>query len=303
MGRYAVLLVVLGSCLWGTDSVFRRPLSEELSPVTIVFLEHLILSLLLLPFLGDIRSILGGLTRRHVAALLFISIGGSVVATSIFTYGIKYGNPSVVVLLQKTQPVFAVLLARLFLGEKPKAWFWLCLAPALAGAALVSVPDLKTGVQLDTQARLSIPAALGAACLWGSSTVFGRYVVLRLPALKLTGLRLMTALPVLTVLFVIQPPARRALPVRASSIALLVAMALVSSLAGLILYYRGLRETRASVASVAEAAFPLTAVILNWLALGIGLAPVQLAGASLLVVSITLLSYLSCRSPKTAPAQ
>ena len=143
MGRYAVLLVVLGSCLWGTDSVFRRPLSAELSPITIVFLEHLILSLLLLPFLGNIRSVLGRLTLKHLAALLFISIGGSVVATSIFTYGIKYGNPSVVVLLQKTQPVFAVLLARSLLGEKPRAWFWFCLAPALAGAVLVSAPDWK----------------------------------------------------------------------------------------------------------------------------------------------------------------
>jgi drug/metabolite transporter (DMT)-like permease len=300
MGRYAVLLVVLGSILWGTDSVFRRPLSQELSPVTIVFLEHLILCLLLFPFLGGIRALLGRLNRKHVAALLFISIGGSVVATSIFTYGIKYGNPSVVVLLQKTQPVFAVLLARLFLGEKPKAWFWLCLVPALAGAALVSLPDWKAGVRFGVQARLSIAAALGAACLWGSSTVFGRYVVLRLPALKLTALRLLTALPLLTILFFVQPPAQRAIPVRGSLIALLLAMALFSSLAGLVLYYRGLQETRASVASVAEAAFPLTAVIMNWLVLGIGLAPPQMVGATLLVVSITLLTYLNACVPEAA---
>jgi drug/metabolite transporter (DMT)-like permease len=290
-----VLLVIIGAALWGTDSLFRRPLSEQLSPVTIVFLEHCILCVVMLPVLSGSGRLIAHLSARDILALVFIAIGGSVVATSIFTYGIKYGNPSVVVLLQKTQPVFAVLLARLLLGEKPKKWFWLCLSPALFGAYLVSIPDWRSGFALDPRRPLSIVAALGASLLWGSSTVFGRYILGRVPVLTLTGLRFLTALPMLAALYLLQSPMERLLPSTPHSIARLLAMAFFPSLLGLIFYYRGLQSTRASVASVAEMVFPLTAVVVNRLALGISLSGSQVLGAAALVASITALAYLNTR--------
>jgi drug/metabolite transporter (DMT)-like permease len=249
----------------------------------------------MLPLLRGSGRQFARLNARDILALLFIAVGGSVVATSIFTYGIKYGNPSVVVLLQKTQPVFAVLLARLFLGEKPKKWFWLCLSPALFGAYFVSIPDWRSGFALDPRRPLSIVAALGASLLWGSSTVFGRYILGRVPVLTLTGLRFLTALPVLAVLYFLQAPMGRLLPTTPHSIGRLLAMAFFPGLLGLISYYRGLQTTRASVASVAELVFPLTAVVVNWIALGISLSRTQVFGAATLVASITALAYLNAR--------
>jgi drug/metabolite transporter (DMT)-like permease len=301
--RYGILLVILGASLWGTDSLFRRPLSQQLSPVTIVFLEHCLLSLVMLPFLRNPDPRAARWQRRDVAALVFISIGGSVVATSIFTYAIKYGNPSVAVLLQKIQPVFAALLARALLGERPGKWFWYCMIPALAGAYLVAMPDWRSGFSLGVPAPLSILAALGAALLWGASTVFGRYILARVSVLRLTGLRFLTALPVLLALYLLQPPADRALPATSGAIGLLLAMALISSLTGLLFYYRGLQETRASIASVAEMVFPLTAVVANWLVLDVRLSGSQLAGAAVLVAAITGLAYLNSRRPASRKEQ
>jgi drug/metabolite transporter (DMT)-like permease len=293
--KYGLLLVIIGAVLWGTDSLFRRPLSEDLSPVTIVFLEHCILSLLMLPFLRRSGALIRQLDAKAISALVFIAIGGSVAATSIFTYGIKYGNPSVVVLLQKVQPLFALVLARMLLAERPGNWFWPCLIPALIGAYLVSIPDWRAGFAVDPRRPLSILAALGAAFLWGASTVLGRYVLRRVGVLQLTGLRFLTALPVLAALYFFQSSAERSLPVRPASMLLLLSMALLSSLAGLLFYYHGLRLTRASIASVAEMVFPLTAVVLNWAVLGIRLTGSQLAGSVLLVLSITALAYFNAR--------
>jgi drug/metabolite transporter (DMT)-like permease len=298
MKRYAILFVVLGSILWGTDSLFRRPLTRTLSPITIVSLEHLILVILMLPLLIASKREIARLNGRDWLALIFIAVGGSVAATSLFTYSIKYGNPSVTVLLQKTQPFFTFVLARWFLGEQPGRWFWFCLPPALAGAYLVSTPDWRAGLLIDPHQPDVILSAIGAACLWGSSTVFGRYIVARLPVLVLTGLRFFIALPVLASLFWFQTDSQRQLPGDLGSATAVTAMALIPGLVALCFYYKGLQSTMATHASVGELAFPITAVTTNWLVLGIQLSASEIAGGVLLVASVTALTYLNARDSR-----
>ncbi len=295
MKRYAILFVVFGSILWGTDSLFRRPLTQTLSPVTIVALEHLILVIIVLPLLIVSRREIAALNARDWLALSVIAIGGSVAATSLFTFSIKYGNPSVTVLLQKTQPFFTFVLARWLLGERPGRWFWICLPPALTGAYLVSTADWRAGLNFNLHQPAVILAALGAAILWGASTVFGRYIVARLPILVLTGLRFLIALPVLAGLYVLQSSDHRNLPTSLPSAGALLTMALVPGLVALVFYYRGLQSTIATHASVGELAFPITAVMTNWLVLGIGLTASQVGGGILLVASVTALTYLNAR--------
>jgi drug/metabolite transporter (DMT)-like permease len=296
--KYSILLVVLGSILWGTDSLFRRPLSQELSPITIVYLEHLILSVIVLPWVLRSSNEFAKLKGKDWACLAFIAIGGSVIATSLFTYSIKHGNPSVTVLLQKTQPLFTILLARWILRERPGRWFWRWLPPALVGAYLVATPNWRAGFSLGTGTPLNLLAALGAACLWGSSTVFGRHVVERLSIFFLTGMRLLLALPVLLALFWFQTAEQRALPTSIASATTLAGMALIPGLIALVLYYKGLQSTLASLASVGELAFPVTAVAANWLILDIRLTLSQILGGFALVTSVTALSFLDAREKR-----
>ena len=292
MRRHGLLLVVLAAMLWGTDSLFRRPLTRSLSPVTIVFLEHLVLVLVMLPFLFRSAPVLRNLGRRDWVALAFIALGGSVAATSLFTFAIKHGNPSVAALLQKTQPIFTLLLAGWILGERPGRWFWFCFPPAVAGAYLVAAPDWRAAFEFNLQQPETALAAMGAAALWGSSTVFGRYVVARVPALVLTGLRFAISLPMLALLYVIQPQLDRSLPASIDATFSIVAMALIPGLLALIFYYQGLRSTSASLASIGELAFPVTAVTANWYLLGSRLTVSQILGACILVAAVTLLTFL-----------
>jgi drug/metabolite transporter (DMT)-like permease len=289
--RYGILMVILGSVLWGTDSLFRRPLAQDLSAITIVFLEHCVLSIVLLPSLLASRREVQRLGWKEWISLIFIAVGGSVAATSLFTFSIKYGNPSVTVLLQKTQPVFATLLARWSLGEKPGRWFWYGFGPAIAGAYLVSAPEWPSIVSFGSGGSASVLAALGASMLWGMSTVFGRYVAGRLSVPVITGLRFVVALPVLALLYFTQPPGEQALPHSVGSASSIIAMALIPGLAALVLYYKGLKSTIAPMASIGELAFPVTAVAVNWIFLGSRLTGLQGAGALLLIASMTTLTY------------
>ena len=65
-------------------------------------------------------------------------------------------------------------------------------------------------------------------------------------------------------------------------------MALVPGILALLAYYKGLGSTTASVATLAELCFPVTAVLLNWIALGTSLYPPQLFGTTLLVAALML---------------
>jgi len=263
--------------------------------VTLVFLEHCVLAAVTLPLIVHARAELRTLTRRDWLALLVIAFGGSVAATSLFTFSIKHGNPTVTVLLQKTQPLMTLLLARLFLGERPRAWYWRWLGPALAGAYLVSTPDWRAGIEMESSQTLSVLAAVGASLLWGASTVFGRYVVVRLPVATLTGLRFAIALPALLFLYLLQSPAQRTLPSSAADGAALVCMAMIPGLLALLFYYRGLRSTPASLAAIGELAFPVTAVAANRLVLGVRLSGSQWLGGLLLVAAVTAFTVLDSR--------
>src|SRR6266481_3639460 len=155
--RRALLWVAFGASLWGTDTVLRRPLTGSLTSAQIVLIEHLILTVVLAVPLWWARSQWLALNRKQWAALLGIGWGGSALGTICFTEAIKIGNPTTAALLQKTQPIFAVLL-----GEPLGRRFWICLSVALCGAYALNFGLAAPGAGIDGQAAL---LAMTAAAL------------------------------------------------------------------------------------------------------------------------------------------
>ena len=249
-------------------------LSVFCPPVHIVLYEHLILALIVLPILIRRRRLLRDISGSSWVALLGISWIGSAAATVLFTYALQSGNPTTAVLLQKLQPIFAILLARTLLNERWSSRFPSIALGGIAGAYLISFGN---GSLLDPLAGVDgWPALLAtlAALGWGGSTVLGRWLAPQIPFDLLTSLRVLLAVPLLVLLGFSQP---FALPGR-ELVAPLVFMALVPGFAGLMLYYRGLGRTPAFAATVAELAFPATAALLNWVFLGAESTLMQVAG-------------------------
>src|SRR5215218_2554521 len=137
-GSYVgVLLVALGAALWGTDAVLRVPLLEVMSPPAIVLSEHLVLMLYSVPAVVLGWRFFRGLGTPQWSALLVIAWGGSALATLLFTTAFVSGNPTVVILLQKTQPLFAIALAHVLLRERLRWAYWPCFMVAVLGAYLI----------------------------------------------------------------------------------------------------------------------------------------------------------------------
>jgi drug/metabolite transporter (DMT)-like permease len=301
-GYLGVLLVALGAALWGTDAVLRVPLLEVMSPPAIVLSEHLVLLLYSVPAVALGWRIFPRLGVSQWIALLVIAWGGSALATLLFTAAFAYGNPTVVILLQKTQPLFAIVLAHILLQERLRWAYWPCLVVAVLGAYLISFDGLVEPFEaLGSAQALTAALTLGAAILWGSSTALGRFVLKDMPFHTLTGARLLLALPFLWGIVLTQGSLGQIGTGLAAEPARVVLLALVPGLLGLLLYYRGLSATKASYATLAEISFPASAVALNWIFLGVGLSANQILGFALLWAAILVLGHLNARDPAPAP--
>ena len=78
----------------------------------------------------------------------------------------------------------------------------------------------------------------------------------------------------------------------------LLLLALIPGLLGLLLYYRGLRETPASAASLAELTFPISAITINHLAFGTSLEASQWMGVLVLSGTILVMGLASTRGTR-----
>lgn len=296
-----VALVAAGAAMWGADGALRAPLVSHWSPWTIVLFEHILLSIAVAPRLLRARAAIARIPARAWLAVLAVAWGGSALATLAFTFAFQYGNPDVVILLQKSQPLWALAVAALVLGERARAGLVPIALAALAGTYLLSFGALQPSMAFAGAQGKAALLALVAAALWGSATVFGRRALQHMEPDVLTGLRFTCALPLLAVVAATQgalaPPSSPA-----TDWLRLVLLALVSGLVGMLLYYRGLRRTPASIATFAELAFPASALVINYVVLGATVDGVQLAGFFILWATIVLLHWVPVRVARSPSA-
>jgi DME family drug/metabolite transporter len=252
-----VVLISLAAAMWGLDGLIRRPLSSSTSAFTIVFGEHVVLVALTLPLLVPAFRALWRAGPAYVAAGIVIGAGASAIATILFTKALFHGDFITVVVLQKAQPLIAVIGAWLVLGERPRPGFAWFLLPALAGLWLIALPH-----PFEPHARGLTPIVetLTAAALWGLGTVFGRFLGRRLAFEHVTTVRFAFGLVA----------SACALPIIGASAFSnvhdsfwIAVLALVTGLFALGLYYYGLRRTPALLAALGELAFPVTAALVG----------------------------------------
>lgn len=281
-------LIAIAALLWGLDGILRRSL-YSLQPVTIVFYEHLIGAILILPFL--VRAWEKKITKQETWAIVIVSLFSGVLGTLFFTTALAKVNfiPfSVVFLIQKLQPVFTMLFAALVLKERLTKRYVLWATVAIVAVYFVTF----AGGKVNTASNGAIMAALFAlfaAICWASSTAFSRYALLRRSYTFVTGLRfLLTTVLIIPFIYILGKGsfAGSPAPITTTQLGILVAIALSSGLVALWIYYRGLTTTPASVSTIVELIFPLTAVFIDIFLYNTVLAPSQYLAAAVLLFAV-----------------
>ncbi len=287
------LLVTAAAVLWGTDALFRTDPARELDAATVVLWEHVVLVLVTGATLPAAVAALRRAGRRAVLAVAVVGVGSSAVATLLFTQAFR-DDLVTPVLLQKVQPLVAVVAAWLLLGERPRRAYGPFLLAGLVGAWLIAFRD-----PLQVSASELRPAllGLGAAVLWALGTVLGRYLAPSFAPRELTALRFAGGLAGSAVMAALLGAD---LSVRADQAPTIAALALVPGLLALLLYYRGLRTTPAMVATLCELAFPLTAALVPVLFLGApALTATQVLGV-VVAAGVVVGLALATRGPRSA---
>ncbi len=287
--------VAMAALFWSLDGTFLRPQLYSLPSTLVVFLEHVFGAVLMAPFLFFFKSQLKTITKSQWIAIFWVALFGGALGTTFFTKALfltGFTDISVVILLQKLQPVFAIVLASVFLKERFVGKFYIYAVVAMVAGYFVTFSDWAQPLANLTSTTATIAGlALLAAFAWGSATVFGKYSLQNIHHGLLTALRfIITSILMLLPAFYYYSSGFALISDR--HVHLFIFIALTSGSVAMFLYYFGLKKIPASVATLAELAWPVSAIGLDYFVNGNILSLTQILGSVVLVGAVLHITRL-----------
>jgi drug/metabolite transporter (DMT)-like permease len=307
--NYGPWLVGLGAALWGTESAWRIPLNELFDAKVIVFWEHVFILVMFLPILIPRLREIPKVRVGTWGYLLFSAFAGSAVGTIFFTLALKYGNPTVVNVVLNIQPVISTIGAFVLFGDRLARRFFVYAGIAIVAGIFVSVTQpTMIGVSFE-RAGLNVGTgyALICALFWGLSTVAGRGVMMGMSLRLASSMRIVIGLVCMTLILLaygklhgaaLWPVAAQTHAVKA--IVFLLCLASVSGGIPLLIYFEGLRLTRASTAGYFEMMQTLAAVCITWGIFHATLHGHQVVAAFVLIAAVAMVHHVQQQVEPTA---
>ena len=193
---------------------------------------------------------------------------------------------SVVFLLQKLQPLFAIGSAKILLNEKLSKKYWLWAAISLIAAYYITFPTGAISISEQGDNITAALYALGAAFFWGVSTTFSKKILKKVDAKKATSFRFLgTTILAGIILFTFQGSSF-IIP-NLSQWMHLVFIALSTGMIALYLYYKGLAKTPVRVSTLLELVFPILAIVIDAVMYKTYLVPTQYLFVGVLFFSLS----------------
>ena len=256
-------LIIIAAIMWGLDGILLTPSyfsKFHFYDVNfIVFIAHAIPTFILSVLFTKQFKMLKTFTKSDYLFFILIAVFGGSIGTLSIVKALQlseYSKFSIVILIQKSQPIFAVFLAFLILKERPSKKFYI-----IAGISLIS-------------------------------TVFGKKIVGSFSFLTSTFYRFFFTSLVMLVFVLFSGTTEKSLTTLTGNKSLM-SLSLFIAIFGLfaiLIYYNGLKSVPASTATFCELAYPLTSVIAEAVILKRFLSPVQFISAIILVGSILYLN-------------
>jgi len=305
--RYGPWLVGVGAALWGTESAWRIPLNELFDARVIVFWEHVIILLMFLPILIPQLRELPKVSTSTWCYLIFSGFAGSAVGTVFFTLALKNGNPTVVNVILNIQPVISTFAAFLLFHDRLSPQFFVYAAIAIIAGIFLSVehPSLIGVSFKDAGLNIGTGYALTCAVFWGLSTVAGRGAMLGMSLRLASSMRVVVGLFCMTAVLLfyrqmngaaLWPSAAKAHP--GIAIGAFILLASVSGGIPLLIYFEGLRLTKASTAGYFEMMQTLAAVCITWGFFHAALHWHQVVAGMILMAAVTMVQKVQARDSR-----
>jgi len=279
--------------LWGFDGVVLTPRLHGLNVGYVVFMLHAIPFLLMNIFMfSEYKQLKTFLRQDYITFVLIAVFGGAIGTMAIVKalFLVNFKDLSVVVLLQKLQPIFAITLASILLKEKIKKQFALWASLAVFASYFLTFGWHLPGMGTNKNTLYAALLAILAAFSFGSSTVFSKKILLHFNFLTATFFRYGFTTVIMLFYVVIFGKYTEVMHTNRLHWMLFVLIGLTTGSGAIFIYYYGLRRVKAIVATISELLFPVSAIFFDYVVNGSMLSPVQLISAAVMVLAIIKLS-------------
>ncbi|GLS29411.1 probable blue pigment (indigoidine) exporter [Mesorhizobium albiziae] len=271
--RFAdVLAAAVAPAIWGTTYIVTTEFLPPDRPLTVAMLRALPAGLLLLAAVGSMPSgkwwgrvfLLGALNFSIFWYLLFVAayrLPGGVAAT-----------------IGAMQPLFVLVLARFMIGTPVRL---VAVVAALAGVLGVAMLILQPNARLDP---LGLIAGLGSAVSLAAGLVLSKRWQAPVSALTFSAWQLTAGgLLLLPVALMMEP----ALPIpSAKNLVGFIWLAVPGAALTYIVWFRGIARLGPAAVAPLGLLSPVVAVMIGWIVLGQSLGALQLAGMTIVLLSV-----------------
>lgn len=278
------LLAVLG-LIWGGSFFFGRVAVAYVPPVTLAFLRLSIAAVALHVYLHGRMDLYRSLWQRWPAFLLLGLINNAIPHTLIL-FGQTEIGAGLAAILNATTPIWTMLIAnRLTSDEKLSPAKLAGTVLGLAGTAVLIGPSALNASDIPLWAVL-LP--IGAAISYGFAATYGkRFRDLPAPVTA-TGQLTASSLVMLPTALLVDHSWQIPFPPLEAAAAIL-ALALISTAFGYILFFRIMAQAGATNASLVTLLVPPSAILLGALFLGETLQVLDLVGMLLIGIALLVL--------------
>jgi len=287
------LAISVSAIMWGFDGVVLTPRLSNLDVIWVVFILHAIPFILMNVFMFyQYKNLKSFVKQDYILFFLVALFGGALGTIAIVKalFLVDFHQLSVVVLLQKLQPIFAIVLAAILLKEKIKKHFIIWASLAIFSSYFLAFGFTIPSISTDDRTMKAALFALLAAFSFGSSTVFSKKILMNHNFVTATFFRYgFTSLLMLLLILVTGGISQIEVTTNANWVYFLI-IGITTGSGAIMIYYYGLRRVKAIVATISELLFPISAILFDYIFNGSVLSPVQLVSAVVMVFAIIKLS-------------
>lgn len=287
------LLALLG-LIWGGSFFFARIAVAEVPPLTLVFLRLSLAALALHIYIGG-RFGIYPLLKSRWREFLILGILNNALPHALIFFGQTHIGAGLASILNATTPIWTVLIANYLTSDEKltSAKIIGCLTGLLGTVVLIG-PSVADSSDLPLWALL-LPVI--AAVSYGFAATYGKRFRTMAPPVIAAGQMTASSLVALPLSLVMDHPWALALP-SINTIAAILAIALLSTAFGYILYFRIMAAAGATNASLVTLLVPPSAILLGFLFLGERLEMTEIAGMALIGAGLVILDGRVYRLPR-----
>jgi drug/metabolite transporter (DMT)-like permease len=293
--------LVLASVLWGSLYTAGKPAVAVTGPVQVTLCRVVLACACLVPLVVA-RGGTQALTRqfrRNWRAILTLGVLNFCVSQLLALSALEFLPASVNGVLNNTHPLWVALGTAFWYPSRRPVWLVGGSLIALAGVALVFLPDLLNGAEggaLSNRSGIGVALSLAGSGVIALGTVLGRRVMRDGDPLAVTALASAAAIVPVSLLTVTSGGVRPILDAPASIVLLLVYLGVGCTAANFALWYYGLKHLSAAGASAFQYLIPPVGVALAAVFLGEPVTPTLLAGTLLVLIGLVATQLAAERS-------